>query len=119
MSGIASYRPSGDPYVDSILTGTKWATNWLTISFPSSSAFYGTSYGNGQPYNGFQAFNSGQQAAVLNILQGYSAVANLHFSEITETLTQHADLRLGETNSTATAWTYYPWTSQEGGDFLV
>src|SRR5689334_2345621 len=116
MTAVVQYTPTGDPYLDSVLSGVKWATNWLTYSFPSNAAFYGSSYGAGQPYNGFQAFNATQQAAVRDILQGYSSVANLHFTEITETSTQHADLRLGETNSTGTAWTYYPWTSPEGGD---
>ena len=119
MTAIVKYSPSGDPYIDSLLSGTKWATSWLTYSFPTSSTFYGSNYGTGQPYNGFQSFNSIQQAAVNSILQGYSAVANVHFVEISETSSQHADLRLSETNSTGTAWTYYPWTSPEGGDFVV
>ena len=116
MTAIIQYTPTGDPYLDSVLSGVKWATNSLTYSFPSNAAFYGSFYGSGQPYNGFQSFNATQQAAVRDILQSYSAVANLHFTEITETSTQHADLRLSETNSTGTAWTYYPWTSPEGGD---
>ena len=49
-------------------------------------------------------------------LANYSAVANLTFTEITETSTQHATLRYAESDCRSTAWAYYPSTSEPGGD---
>ncbi len=73
-------------------------------------------YGSGEENNGFKAFNSVQQAAVTSILGEYSSVANLTFTQITETSTQSATLRFAELNTPSTAWTYYPSTSAEAGD---
>ena len=46
----------------------------------------------------------------------YSSVANLTFTEVTETSSQHGDLRYAESDAPSTAWAYYPSTSAEGGD---
>ena len=46
----------------------------------------------------------------------FAAVANLTFSEMTETSTNHADLRFAETDATDVAWGYYPATDASGGD---
>ena len=46
----------------------------------------------------------------------YSAVANVTFTQITETSTQSATLRYAEFDEPGTAWGYYPSTSPEGGD---
>ena len=116
MPATATYSPTGNPYIDGVLGGTKWAVSSLTFSFPSDSAFYGSGYGYGEPSNNFQAFNSAQQTAVRTILQSYSSVVNVKFTEITETSTQHADLRFSESDSPGTAWAYYPSTSAAGGD---
>ena len=46
----------------------------------------------------------------------YSSVANVTFTEVTETSTQHADLRFAETDKYTTGFGYYPSTAAEGGD---
>ena len=46
----------------------------------------------------------------------YSQVANVTFTQITESSTQSATLRYAESNSPSTAWGYYPSTMPEGGD---
>ena len=116
MPATANYSPTGDPYIDGVLSGIKWAVSSLTFSFPTDPAFYGSSYGNGEPNNNFQAFNSAQQTATRTILQNYSSVVNMKFTEKAETSTQHADLRFSESDSPGTAWAYYPSTAAEGGD---
>ncbi len=120
MTGTTSTTATGNVYVDGIISGTQWATNSFTYSFPTSASFYtgafGLSYGSGEPLNGFQPFTAIQQAAVTSILGMYSQVANLSFTEITETSTQSATLRYAELSLPSTAWTYYPSTSPEGGD---
>jgi VCBS repeat-containing protein len=101
--------------VDGTLTGTKWATSSLTFSFPSDATYYGANYGS-EPLTNFKAFTSAQQSAVRDILKMYASVANLTFTEITETATQHATLRYAESDAPSTAWAYYPNTSEIGGD---
>src|SRR5262245_8670114 len=116
MPATSSVSPTGNLYIDGVLTGTKWAVTTLTFSFPTSASYYGSPYGNNQPANNFEAFNAEQQAATRTILTAYSAAANLTFKPITETSTQHADLRFAESDAVGTAYAYYPSTSATGGD---
>ena len=120
MPAISSVAPTGIPYVDYVDSGTKWATNSFTYSFPASASFYtglnGTAYGSGEENSGFKAFTAIQQAATASILNMYSAVANVTFTQIAETSTQSADLRYAESNVPSTAWGYHPTTLPEGGD---
>ena len=116
MPSTSTVSPTSNPYLNGVLCGTKWATGSLTFSFPTNGSFYGSSYGSGEPTNGFEAFTALQQTAVRAVLQKYSSVANLTFTEVTETSSQHGDLRYAESDATATAWAYYPSTSPLGGD---
>lgn len=116
MPATSTVTPTGNAYVDGVLSGTKWAVNSFTYSFPTSASFYGSGYGSGEPTTGFSPLNAVQMAAVRDILQDYSAVANVTFQEITETATTHATLRLAESDKPGTAWAYYPTTLAEGGD---
>ena len=116
MPATTTITPSGNAYIDGVLSGTKWAVTTLTFSFPSSASFYGSGYGSGEPLTNFEALNSMQMAATRAALAQYAAVANITFTEITETATQHADIRLAESDKPGTAWAYYPSTAAEGGD---
>jgi serralysin len=108
MPATSTISPTGNAYIDGVLYGTKWAVTTLTFSFPSSASFYGSGYGSGEPGTNFEALNSLQMDATRAILAEYSAIANLTFQEITETSTQHADIRLAESDKPSTAWAYYP-----------
>jgi serralysin len=116
MPATTTVSPTGNPYVDGVLSGGKWAVNSLTFSFPTSASYYGSAYGSGEPGTGFEALTSTQQSAVRAVLSSYSAVANVTFIEIAETTSRHADLRYAESDKPATAWAYYPSTRAEGGD---
>jgi serralysin len=116
VPATATYSVTGDSYVDGLLSGVKWGVTNLTFSFPQESSFYGTSYGSGEHLNNFEAFTATQQDAVRKILQMYSAVTNIGFTEVVETSSVHGDLRYAESDSTGTAWAYYPSTSAAGGD---
>jgi serralysin len=94
MPATASYSLTGDQYINGILTGTKWAVGNLRFSFPTNPAYYGTSYGKGEPNHHFEAFNSTQQMATHSILGMYASVVNLSFTEVAEGSKQHGDLRL-------------------------
>ena len=113
LTATASVSPTGDPYVDGILTGIKWGVTSLTFSFPTDPSYYGYT---GESGNNFKAFTTVQQDAIREVLHNYAAVANVTFTEITETSTQHADLRYAESDSPSTAWAYYPSTAAQGGD---
>jgi serralysin len=116
MPATSTISPTGNAYVDGMLSGTKWAVTTFTYSFPSTASLYGSGYGSGEPSSNFEALNTVQMAAARAVLANYAAVANLTFQEITETSTQHADIRLAESDKPGTAWAYYPSTAAEGGD---
>ena len=116
MPIITTYGLTGDPYVDGVLSGVKWGVSSLTFSFPTSASYYGSNYGWDEPLDNFEAFNTTQQGAVRAILQNYSTVANVTFTEVNETSTVHGDLRYAKSDAPGTAWAYYPSTSAEGGD---
>ena len=120
MPSVSSVSPSGISYIDWLESGLKWASGNFTYSFPTSASFYTGfgrgAYGSGEQTNGFQAFNATQQAATASILNMYSQVANVTFTQITESTTQSATLRYAESNLPGTAWGYYPSVSPEGGD---
>ncbi|HYP21188.1 MAG TPA: M10 family metallopeptidase, partial [Chloroflexia bacterium] len=60
--------------------------------------------------------STAQQAAVLSAFAEYAAVANLQFTPLSETLTQHADLRFALSDAPTSAWAYAPVINAEGGD---
>ena len=121
MTATTSYSPTGDPYVDGLLGGIKWGVASLTYSFPTDPSLYIGAYGifpygAGEQNNNFKAFTAVQQAAVTSILNMYSSVINVTFTEIPETSTQSATLRYAESDVPPTAYTYSPSTTPEGGD---
>jgi VCBS repeat-containing protein len=113
LTATASVSPTGDPTIDGVLNGVRWGVTSLTFSFPTSSSYYEYT---GESGNNFKAFTAVQRESVRDVLANYAAVSNLTFSEVTETSTQHATLRYAESDSTGTAWGYYPSTSSQGGD---
>ncbi|MCG7392167.1 M10 family metallopeptidase C-terminal domain-containing protein [Microvirga sp. ACRRW] len=119
MSSTLIASSPSNIYVSALLGGTKWATNSLTYSFPASASSYGYSYGSGEAQNKFAAFMDPQQEAARTALKLYASVANLAFSEIVETTSQHADIRFARSNSPDTAWAYYPNDGETGGDVWV
>ncbi len=116
MPATSTIAPTGNAYIDGVLSGTKWAVSSFTFSFPTDASFYGSGYGSGEQLNGFEALNAAQRDTARAVLADYAAVANLTFQEITETSSQHADFRLAESDKPGTAWAYYPTTLAEGGD---
>jgi len=116
MPAVVTFSPSGNAYVDGVLGTVKWAVNSFTYSFPKSGAAYGPSYGEGENLTNFGVLNSTQQGTVRAALTMVASVANLSFGEISETSSQHADLRFAMSDKPGTAWAYFPTTAAEGGD---
>jgi len=119
MPATSAIAAATDPNVNALVSGETWATNRLTFSFPGSSVYYGSPYGGGEHQNQFAPFLSAQQAAARSALQLYASVANLSFSEIAETVSQHADIRFARSGATGTAWAYFPSEDAAGGDVWV
>ena len=115
MPATASVSLTGDPYIDGVLSGTRWGVSSLTYSFPTSAAYYEYS---GEPGTNFEAFTAAQQDAVRKVLANYTAIANLTFTEVAETSSQHATLRYAESDSLSpgSAWAYFPSSWPQGGD---
>jgi VCBS repeat-containing protein len=116
MPSVTSTSSTGNPYIDGILTGTRWSSGSITFSFPTDGSQYGSGYGSGENTNAFEAFTAQQQDAVRAVLTMFSSVANLTFTEVTETSSSHGTLRYAETDAVRTAWGYYPNSSATGGD---
>ena len=128
MPAVTTVTASGDQDIDGMLYNQKWAVNSFTFSFPADASFYQAgSAPNGETIDNFAALNSTAQDYVRNYAYAqFAAVANLTFSEMTETSSNHADLRFAETDATDVAFGYYPaadpsaggsWYRNSGGDF--
>ncbi|WP_018096538.1 M10 family metallopeptidase C-terminal domain-containing protein [Sinorhizobium meliloti] len=116
MPATTTYATTGNAYINGLLGDWKWAIKDFTFSFPTSASFYGSGYGNGEPLKGFAVLNAAQQAATRAALDQFSSVANVTFTEVRESATKHADLRLASSDAPSTAWAYFPSTAAEGGD---
>jgi serralysin len=122
----ASLSAADDQNISSLLGATAWNGTNITYSFPTSSGQYGTqtSYGHVDPFNGFSQLDStghsGQKAEVQRALTLIASYTNLTFTQITETISTHATVRLANTSpstiSTGTSEAYLPSTAAAGGD---
>lgn len=130
-----SFQQTGNSKVDPLLNDTfvKWSGNLssgtnLSFSFPwlnGQPVFWQSRYSNepSAPYH--VAFNPTQMEATKNALQSWANVANLNFTEVTETGSEVGDLRFAFSSavdaiSGTWGWAYYPnnyWAS--AGDVWV
>lgn len=120
MPGTLSVGLTGDQDIDGLLATDKWAVTLLTFGFPTSGAAYSGDYdpadGLDEHTNNFAAFTTGQQSAARDVLEQFSAVANIRFTEATGASAGNADLRFGLTDSTQVAHAYTPSAHPAGGD---
>ncbi|HZH50815.1 MAG TPA: M10 family metallopeptidase [Microvirga sp.] len=116
MTSFNTVGFTGNQNIDGVLSGARWDALNLTYSFPQHASFYGGGYGLGEPQNGFETLNPDQMAAARKALEMISAVTDLAFSELVETETSHATLRMAMSDKPESAWTYIPGAGQESGD---
>lgn len=121
MTSVVKYTESGNPYIDGLLKEGeyKWDTLSLTYSFPTSISYYGgPSYSAlGEGSRSFSAFNEKQQSVVLEILNKFSSISNLKFTLISESDSQHADIRFGlSLPGYGAGWAYRPAMNNKAGD---
>jgi len=120
-AGLASYAPvasigvqrTSDSYVNGLLGGSKWSTGVLTYSFPTLASHYDYS---GEAQNGFRALTVAQQTAVEKALAMFEQVSGLNFERITETASEHAQIRFATSDLPQTAWAYMPANTSQAGD---
>lgn len=116
MANPISVQGTADQDINGVLSGVAWDTTDLTYSFPTSASLYGQGYGWGEPQNHFQALTAEQSGVARRVFSMISSVTGLTFTEVPETSTNHATLRLAGSDAPSSAWTYFPDWAQEGGD---
>ncbi len=104
-----------DQAIDGLLSGVKWATTSLTFSFPDSASDYA--------YRGylnvrdtFAPATEGLAEAARAGFAFYAEVSGLEFAELTGAADAEADLMIGRSSAPGTAFAYFPFSGDEGGD---
>lgn len=116
MATAVAVVQANSPLTDGVLSGLQWNGPEVTYSFPAQAAFYGSGYGSGEPQTNFASLNAIQIAAARSILRMVSAATNLILTEIEETASAHADIRLAMSGTAETGWTYTLDEAGAGGD---
>jgi len=107
---------SGSRNVDAVLIGAKWGNLNLTYSFPTS----GTNYNDVDSYTvGVDTYHVDlgpeQQAAARAAFAQISAATGIVFTEITETDTVHANIRISQTGDSGVGSAYGGFPSDTQG----
>ncbi|MEQ1671219.1 MAG: M10 family metallopeptidase [Hyphomicrobium sp.] len=116
-AGLGRYTISGEKWGGALGTGVT-----LTYSFPGSSAYHTTpygQYGNAGEWLGKQVLTAGEKVAVKTALAAWSAVANITFTEVADTATTVGELRFAKTSYDTAgeyAHAYLPSYDPAGGD---
>lgn len=114
----ASTSPGDGAYgeaVSALLSGVKWAGTSLSFSFPDSTSDYA--------YRGYlsvrDTFAPATEALASAARAGfefYASVSGLDFTEFTGAADRDADLMIGRSAAPGTAFAYFPFSGDEGGD---
>ena len=120
---------SNNNKIDSLLGGVNWLSGNLTYSYPpigslwatSSTTGYGPTTGNREPWsNLFGETSKSDRKFISQMLQKWTNVANLTFTEVSDTSTIVGDFRFAysysENHKDAQAWAYYPGPNSSSGD---
>ena len=119
---------TGNAQVDSLLVGTYWMGNtWstgtfttpLTYSFMTETSRFASIYSSENEYEAGYVLTSAQQSGITSALSMWSSVANIKFTQVSESTTTVGDLRFGgylNMDSDTAAWGYFPADTPSGGD---
>jgi hypothetical protein len=121
VSGVAT---TGDVRIDALLYGVKWGAGAgsgaeLTYSFPRAGSTWIAGYGEGEPtWSGYRALSAGEQGWFRSALATWAEVADLRFTEVSETARNVGEIRAAYSSlpASAYAWSYFPVDLPEGGD---
>jgi serralysin len=121
-SAYSNVSNTGNVTIDALLGGTKWGGGpgtavAITYSFPSGIAFHDPNYG-GSEWSSWGALTAGQMIQARAALQTWSNVADISFTETSDTSTNVGDIRfatfIGGPEEAAHA--YYPGGYAAAGD---
>lgn len=122
---VSTYTVPSTNSLASLLDGTKWGSGavgsgvTLTYSFATTSSTYSYRYEWAQG----SALSTTEQAAVREALSGWAAVADITFTEVTETSSVVGELRFAESRRVdtegASAWSYMPDSGTWAGDTWI
>lgn len=126
---VITVVPKGDPFIDALLHGTRWASSTITYSFPGTSSMWSTSAANGygasslgeEPFSGyFSPLVTSDRSAFSAALATWASVAKLTFTEVPDTSLSAGDIRAAYTylpeHANAFAWAYLPANAANAGD---
>jgi serralysin len=116
MAATITVARTGNQDIDGVLSGAGWSGLNLTFSFPTRASYYGSDYGWSEPQANFGALNGSQARAAREVFSMIASVTDLSFTEISESSTRHATIRLANSDTPSPAWSYFPDSSDEGGD---
>ncbi|MFT7286484.1 MAG: hypothetical protein ACI87W_000590, partial [Halieaceae bacterium] len=132
-----SVTATGDTTLDPLLSEQKWGASLgggasLSYSFPTGIAdYYESNYGfdNGIEWtSGWVGLDSSQRLAFASALAEFENVANVSFSELSESPTVVGDIRIAmtydlsdfiEIDGATAAYAYYPFEDGAGGDIWL
>ena len=123
-SSISYAKLTANAQVNSLLYGTYWTGDALTgtsltYSFITASSQFSRYYSDEREDLFDYALTSAQQNGITGALGAWSSVANLKFTQVTESSTNVGDLRFGGyqwMDSNIAAWGYFPDRSASAGD---
>lgn len=107
---------TGTNAVDSLLSGVRWSGQSVTYSFPVARSTFVSDYSTEkEPQKNFQTLTSNQRSGVRQALSLWANVANISFTEVTEP-GDSGVIRFGQSSAPSTAWGYFPYNDESGGD---
>jgi len=122
-SSVSSAKLTTNVQVNSLLVGTYWtgsATGTsLTYSFMTAESYFASNYSSENEYKRGYAVTTAQQDGIVSAIGTWGAVANIHFTQVTESATDVGDLRFGGylwMDDDTAAWGYYPDRTPSAGD---
>jgi Ca2+-binding RTX toxin-like protein len=118
---ISTVSTTGQNDIDSLLQTYRWGSGSgtvdMTYSFGTSNSVYQS--GCSEPTNGFGEFSDHQKAATRSVLDYWADVANITFTEVTDSASVAGDFRFAKSSEPSTAWAYLPNSGATGGDVWV
>lgn len=113
--------------INALISGVQWESSTVSYSFPTLNSHWSTSEidgypgypGNSEPWTaGFNTLLATDRSAVQKALAGWSNVANLHFTQVTDNASVVGDIRFAYAtlSDNAQAWAYSPTGGANAGD---
>lgn len=112
---------TGVQNVDALLSSNKWSGSSLTYMFPNTTTYFGAGYYDQSALQGFAVATAAQQTSAMAAFAAIAGFTNMNFSEelasgITGPYSPQVDITIARSSYPGTAYAYYPYTDQVGGD---